>query len=59
MTGYDTKQNDTLNNMSRKRRKTMAEERRPDNMTRITTRELADEFIEKQISDLRDQIALD
>ncbi len=56
MTGYDTKQNDTLNNMSRKRRKTMAEERRPDNMTRITTRELADEFIEKQISDLRDQI---
>lgn len=34
----------------------MAEERRPDNMTRITTRELADEFIEKQISDLRDQI---
>ncbi len=34
----------------------MAEERRPDDMTRITTRELADEFIEKQISDLRDQI---
>ncbi len=34
----------------------MAEERRPDDMTRITTPELADEFIEKQISSLRDQI---
>ena len=34
----------------------MAEERRPDDMTRITTPELADEFIEKQISSLREQI---
>ena len=34
----------------------MAEERRPDDMTRITTPELADEFIEKQISGLREQI---
>ena len=35
---------------------TMTEERRPDDMIRITNRELADEFIEKQISRLREQI---
>ena len=34
----------------------MTEERRPDDMIRITNRELADEFIEKQISRLREQI---
>ncbi len=34
----------------------MTEERRPDEMIRITNRELADEFIEKQISRLREQI---
>ena len=34
----------------------MTEERRPDDMIRITTRELADEFIEKQIRSLREQI---
>ncbi|MCR5409864.1 MAG: glutamine-hydrolyzing GMP synthase [Lachnospiraceae bacterium] len=34
----------------------MAEERRPDDMPRITTPELADEFIDKQISSLREQI---
>lgn len=34
----------------------MAEERRPEDMIRITSRELADEFIEKQISRLREQI---
>ena len=35
---------------------TMTEERRPDDMIRITNRELADDFIEKQISRLREQI---
>ncbi len=34
----------------------MTEERRPDDMIRITNRELADDFIEKQISRLREQI---
>ena len=34
----------------------MAYDRRPDDMSRITTAELADEFIEEQIRDLREQI---
>ena len=35
---------------------TMAKDRRPDDMVRITTPELADAFIEEQIAALREQI---
>ena len=34
----------------------MANDRRPDDMVRITTNELADAFIEEQIASLREQI---
>ena len=34
----------------------MAKDRRPDDMVRITSPELAEAFIEEQIADLRNQI---